>query len=1288
MAETEVSTEVSNVVGIEEKCLSEMSSCKDLPKPDSNGTSDLENSYVFVSGDDGLSDDTVGDKDAGGEGLSILPESKAVTVEEGGEKLDAGNEKLDPENAKLDHESEKPYSEKLDPESEKLDPESEKLDTVSTEVSEPLNERENGNVELRNGDLTVVNVSTSKLESSLEQGDGGEVSLADSVEDNIGETEIVVEAEVEVVKDPDGEIAEAVVDQNVVASDSRDVSVEANDEVKLEREVVKTLEVEVPTSTFLDLDLKTCPIKNEEETLMEISRENVELNIVSSNTNDSGNANDECADQINLSVTEASEASRGSKDVVVNVADCDLQDVSKETNDEIKSEREVVETAAHEIPASTSSDLELEPHPINNKEEKVEEEATTTLSSSVLQSQQCDTLDNNVPGILEPTDEAKTSPINTDGHVETVGDLVLEEKGKEDFSVCHVNVDNGVQYHEEPEIHLDGSEVSGATSLSETKTEAFAPTQSFPTSNDYEPEIENVISDAETIGAVSSSLADGPKSEEVEEALPVHDSSMRSYSKEASLGSDSTLDTAVLAEKEPTSQLGEPHAETRVSSEKAKAADSPPETFDVKSCSPPENFDVKSCSPPETLDVKSKPGDHVHNVSTISSVETNGSVTLACRTEVSDKFDVEEGAANIVSDKRDVEDMVDQLDGAVGNSNDNLSLQENEESENSSSNNISVASIGGSSIDGEAAIIKTKPKPFNFLVRVPRFDDESLREQIRLAKLHVDEKTKLREAVQVQIQEKRANTQIHGIDYEYAKGEARSARKLVRSKRVEIDSLQAVINKAKNALSIEDIDSQMYNMERMIQHETLPLKEEKQLIREIKQLKQIREQLSSNIGSQDEINQALEQREEVEERLKILRKELDVLKGRVLKSEAVATEAEKKYDDENKKVRELQTQFRAANDVRQEAYAQWQDLRKELSEKTKHFFKYKDSAALANNYAFTRDREALYRLCFNNVENFMELWNTSEEFRTDYVKFNARSYVRRFGTLDGRALGPDEEPPILPSYVNDRVKMVPTPVKVDVLTSQTPTLELKQEPMVENVTSEVKTVKKMTELKNQEVTNKGLALHIHSNGLDTVSVKEIPDEVQEEPKKSKEEIESIRKVEERRKEEVEAKLKEERRLEALAKANEARERKKRQAEKLQMRAELKTQKEAELKEKEREKRQRKKERKKAASDVNDIDTAPSSETASVISIDTEAKDTTTTTTSSSAVPKKAQKSWLFAKQSKAKSVVPPALRNRNKKRLQQWMWVGVTSLVILLLFWLGNIGVFSSIHYKRRSPVI
>lgn len=53
-------------------------------------------------------------------------------------------------------------------------------------------------------------------------------------------------------------------------------------------------------------------------------------------------------------------------------------------------------------------------------------------------------------------------------------------------------------------------------------------------------------------------------------------------------------------------------------------------------------------------------------------------------------------------------------------------------------------------------------------------------------------------------------------------------------------------------------------------HETLPLKEEKQFIREIKQLKQLREQLSSSLGKQDEVQQALDQKDHIEERSKVV----------------------------------------------------------------------------------------------------------------------------------------------------------------------------------------------------------------------------------------------------------------------------------------------------------------------------------------------------------------------------------------------------------------------------------
>ncbi|KAG6434893.1 hypothetical protein SASPL_106537 [Salvia splendens] len=811
-------------------------------------------------------------------------------------------------------------------------------------------------------------------------------------------------------------------------------------------------------------------------------------------------------------------------------------------------------------------------------------------------------------------EESQEHPVvsSSDSHVETASDLVLDGK-EDDLSVSVSEADSGSQNTKGSQEQPDVSGVSDDTLPSETSTEVSVQTECYPTADVHGPQSEFEVSDVAEIGKFSSPSVAGLESQIIEQVVPAHDSGIRCTVEEATSGSDCVLDM-VGPEKEIAFEVGEAHSESTVSSGKSEVGD----------------------SSPETLDVKLEPDGHVPDFSAINSVEMIDDLTVSCRTDNSDSCNAR--VVDLELDVDGVEDVADQLAGAP----ENLLVQEKENTENSQNEETSVSSAGvstTSTTDVEDNSIKTKTKPFNFLIRTPRFDDESLREQIRLAKLQVDETTRLRDAIQLQIQEKRlANTQIHGIDYEYAKSEGRNNRKLVRSKRTEIDSLQSVINKAKNALSIEDIDKQIHDMEHMIQHETLPLKEEKQFIREIKQLKQLREQLSSNMGSQDEIKKALEQREETEERLKILRKELDVLKSRVVKAEATAVEAGKKYDDENRKVKELQAQFRAANDVRQEAYAQWQDLRKELTKK---------------------------------VESFMELWNTNPEFRSDYAKFNARSNVRRFGTLDCRSLGPDEVPPVVPSYANERGNkrlVVLTPVKVD-LAQQVPTMELNQKIPTEKMTVDSKSTKKVTEPKNQNVVN-APAVTVQENGPDTHTVSHLADM---EPVKSKEEIELIRKADELRREEDAAKLKEQRRLEALAKANEARERKKRQAEKMQQRAELKTQKEAEQREKA------------VGTDANDItnnncETAASSESAAENSKDVDVKETTTATT------KKAQKPWLAAKHSKGKSI-PPPLRNRNKKKLQQWMWVGITSIIILVLFWLGNMGMFSNVALKRRAPV-
>ncbi|XVE50653.1 hypothetical protein DITRI_Ditri01bG0180700 [Diplodiscus trichospermus] len=550
--------------------------------------------------------------------------------------------------------------------------------------------------------------------------------------------------------------------------------------------------------------------------------------------------------------------------------------------------------------------------------------------------------------------------------------------------------------------------------------------------------------------------------------------------------------------------------------------------------------------------------------------------------------------------------------------------------------------------------------PFYYLIKVPRYDDENLKEKIRLAQIRVEEKTKSRDAIRIEIQSKRATCKEYGDNFDAAISQERAARDLHRSKRLEIESIQSVMN-------IEDIDAKIRNMEHMIQHETLPLKDEKQFIREIKQLKQSRDRLSSNMGRQDEVQQGLDQKDQIEERMKSLKREADQLKVNLLKAEAVTKAAKKKYHDENEKLNKLLSQFRAADDIRQEAYAQMQSLKKEAYEKNKYFWQYRDDAKTANDLASKRDKEALQNLCLNQVEKLMDLWNNNDEFRKDYLRCNVRSTLRRLRTLDGRALGPDEEPPVIPPAVNDRVAK-------DHTVSSSTLAEQAQEKVVHAKAEQAndKPVAKAVEQKNQ--TSKS-EKPLKSVPLATVSTiastrDKIEEAAEEKIKRTKEEEEAARKAEELRKEEEAAKLREHRRLEEITKAKEAQERKRRNAEKAQARAALRAQKEAEQKEKEREKRAKKKERRKVAaageeSVTDENQSAPPSETPAEPPKESENKEKPVT------VAKRPQKPPQFTKQSKTKSI-PPPLRNRGKRRMQQWMWVVLTILVIFALFLIGN----------------
>lgn len=191
----------------------------------------------------------------------------------------------------------------------------------------------------------------------------------------------------------------------------------------------------------------------------------------------------------------------------------------------------------------------------------------------------------------------------------------------------------------------------------------------------------------------------------------------------------------------------------------------------------------------------------------------------------------------------------------------------------------------------------------------------------------------------------------------------------------------------------------------------------------------------------------------------------------------------------------------------------------------------------------------------------MELWNNNDDFRKEYLRCNNRSTLRRLRTSDGRSLGPDEEPPVIPDIVRATKNNLATVVSTPEQPKQVAPEEAEQPDDI----SSMKVVQQKNEIAKMKKPVKSASSEIIP---ETASERNnFEEEKVEVPKLTKEEEELARKTEELRKEEAEARLREQRRLEEKAKAKEAQERKKRIAEKAQARAAIRAQKEAEEKEK-------------------------------------------------------------------------------------------------------------------------
>ncbi|KAI3703875.1 hypothetical protein L1987_74071 [Smallanthus sonchifolius] len=385
-------------------------------------------------------------------------------------------------------------------------------------------------------------------------------------------------------------------------------------------------------------------------------------------------------------------------------------------------------------------------------------------------------------------------------------------------------------------------------------------------------------------------------------------------------------------------------------------------------------------------------------------------------------------------------------------------------------------------------------------------------------------------------------------------------RTIMDGKRKEIEPLQQALGKLRGpsnasrdnrsyiCSSEEELNDVIKSMQYRIQHESITLNEEKQIIREIKQLEGTRDKVIANAAMRAEVQKSVGEKDAIQDQVKSIGVDLDGVRKdqQAIKVKLKTLEAEKEAI--NSVIVSLEEELRVVGEKRDKAYDKIRELRNKREEGNTCFYQNRSLLNDARRLAASKDVNALLELSTSEVDKFMSEWNSSKAFRGDYEKRILQSLDIRQLSKDGRMRNPEEKPLISqesPSPVPVETEVVAKPkgkqAKEDPAPPPPPVASIEKE-------KDSKKPKEVKKSKNEKLVVEEEEEEVY--GLEKKPVKtEVVDEL---------------------------KLKEMKREEEIAKAKQALERKKKLAEKAAVKAKKKAEKEAEKKLKDREKKEKKK----------------------------------------------------------------------------------------------------------------
>ncbi|KAH0707122.1 hypothetical protein KY289_012198 [Solanum tuberosum] len=449
-----------------------------------------------------------------------------------------------------------------------------------------------------------------------------------------------------------------------------------------------------------------------------------------------------------------------------------------------------------------------------------------------------------------------------------------------------------------------------------------------------------------------------------------------------------------------------------------------------------------------------------------------------------------------------------------------------------------------------------------YIVRYRRFEDQNLKPKFDLAEKELQKMNKARFQLIEKLRARRAERSELFGQRKSVSAENQEFWTVIEGKRKEIKPLQDALGKLRGprkdgreggaglCSSEAELDNLIKSLQYRIQHESIPLTEEKKILREIKQLEGTRGEIKENVALRAQIQDSMGEKESIQKQVKLISGGLDGVHKEQQAVKAKRKILDEQLDANTSQIKSLDEELKEITKKRDGAFVRVQELRNQREEANAPFYKNVALLQKAKLLADKKDVEALKELSLTEVDKFISLWN-GKPFRDDYERRILASLDIRQLSRDGRMRNPDEKRLVLPqvqtvSQPEIVEKTTVKPSKEESVPSQKVNKE-KNTKKTKDASSNVTDTKEKNTKKPKDASNKV---------TETNYIFDVEEEIHGLEKQPKD-------VKPKHKESDEAKLKEMKREEEIVKNRQAMERKKKLKEKAAAKAAIKAQKEAE-----------------------------------------------------------------------------------------------------------------------------